>query len=51
MVHKGAKGDTVIEGGLEIEYDDIVITADRATMNMDAGIAKLAGEVSLVRKT
>ena len=50
MVHKGAKGDTEIEGGLEIEYDDIVITADRATMNMDAGIAKLAGKVSLVQK-
>jgi lipopolysaccharide assembly outer membrane protein LptD (OstA) len=49
MVHKGAKGDTVIEGGLMIEYDDIVITADRATVNMDAGIAKLTGKVALVQ--
>lgn len=49
MVHKGAKGDTVIEGGLKIEYDDIVITSERATVNMDAGIAKLAGKVLLVQ--
>ena len=49
VVHKGAKGDTVFEGGLKIEYDDIVITADRATVNMDAGIAKLGGKVALVQ--
>ena len=49
VVHKGAKGDTVFEGGLKIEYDDIVITADRATVNMDAGIAKLTGKVALVQ--
>ena len=49
MMYTGAKGDTVIEGGLRIEYDDIVITADRATVNMDAGIAKLTGEVALVQ--
>ena len=49
MTYKGAKGDTIIEGGLRIDYDDIVITADRATVNMNANTAKLTGKVSLVQ--
>ncbi len=47
--HSGAMGDTIIEGGLTIEYDDIVITARRAAVNMDAGVAKLTGKVALVQ--
>lgn len=47
--HSGAKGDTVIEGGLTIEYDDILITAERATVNMGAGVARLVGKVALIQ--
>lgn len=49
LVHQGAKGDTIIEGGLSIEYDDIRITAEKATVNMSAGTAVLTGGVTLVQ--
>ncbi len=49
LTHQGAKGDTIIEGGLSIEYDDIRITADKATVNMSAGTALLTGGVTLVQ--
>jgi len=49
LVHQGSKGDTIIEGGLSIEYDNVRITADKATVNMSAGTALLTGGVTLVQ--
>lgn len=47
--YQGANGDTVLEGGVKIEYGDTVITAQRAVVNMGAGKAHLTGGVTLVQ--
>lgn len=49
LTYQGTKGDTTIEGGVTIEYDDVVITSSSATVNIDAGTALLSGGVTLVQ--